>query len=191
MEYYLVGGKMNKKLLVIDIISFLLGLILFCIVQLMMSFNPQLLTNNIVLILFAIVLIVFGVCTMIISYKNNNEKVTISNLALHILLALVFYGFYSIPTLGFVDFYGLGFSILIVFMGLFTSRFVFSLSNYLKEHKTQKEIKTSTGVFFKTGYSRNIPDESHEKMSFLGYIVLIVSIIALFFNTFNPYFTFF
>lgn len=181
---------MNKKLLITDIFTFLLGIVLLCVVQLMMQFNPTLLTNRTVLILFAVFIIVYGAFIIITSYKNNIENISIANYILPIILAIVFYIFYSIPSLEFADFNGVGNSVSIAFFGIFCSRYAFSHSVYLKNHKKAKST-THNSITLKT-YSKNMPSEADETMNIVGYVILIVCVLALIYNTFDPciYFAF-
>lgn len=179
---------MNRKLLITDIIIFALGLVMLCVIQLMMEFNPPLLTNKIVLISFAAVLIVFGVCIIMFSYKNNTESISAFNFVLHIVLAIIFYAFYSIPDFCFSKFNGVGNSVCIAFIGILCSRCAFSFSKYLKTSNTVKTIKANTYITVKPIYSKNMPGELHEAMNIVGFLFLIGSTIVLIYNTFNPYF---
>ena len=123
----------------------------------MMSFNLPLLTNMIVLITFAVALVAFGACIMMISYKNNAASISVGNFVLHIVLAIVFYVFFSILALGFSSFNGVGNSVCIAFLGILSSRYAFSFSKYLKAHKIINKIKVNKNVVVKPIYSRNMP----------------------------------
>lgn len=179
---------MNKRLLITDIITFAFGIVLLCVVQLMKSFNPALLTNIIVSITFVFVLILFGVFIMLFSYRNNTENVTVGNLVIQLLSAFGLLTFFKIPPLGFVDTYGLGYSVCIAFFGLFASRFMFSYSRFLNKHKTTRVSKTKTGVHFGLGYSKNMSDDPQETKKAVGYMILVICTVALIFITIDSCF---
>ena len=179
---------MNKRLLVTDLISIVSGLVFLVFAILMKSFNQALLTDMIILISFAIFLTIIGVIIMIVSYKDNTEKVSIGNLLLHLFLGIAFFVIYSIPTVGLSSVNGVGNSICIAITGIFVSRFAFSFSKFLKERKTAVELTSNKPVTTKPFYSRNMSAELHEIMHFFGYICLIACDIGLLYNTIYPRF---
>lgn len=179
---------LNKRLFITDIFSFLFGIILLCVVQLMIDFKPSLLTDKIILISFMFGLIIFSACIMLFSYKNNTDKVTVGNFVLHILLSLVFYCFYSIPAFGFVDYNGVGNSICIAIVGVFCSKYAFSFSKYAEVHNITGKIKLNKDINVDLMYSKNMPYKLFEFMKVIGFVFLIICTIGLVYNTFNPCF---
>ncbi len=179
---------MNKKLLIIDILTFVLGIILLSVVQLMMAFNPELLTNRIVLISFAVGLIVVGAFIMLFSYKDNTDKISVGNFVLHLVFGVVIYILYSIPGFAFYWYYGVGNSVCIAFLGIYLSRYAFSFSRFLEANKKVSLVESKPYVKLKPMYSKNMPNELHETMKIFGFIVLLVCTIALIYNTINPCF---
>ncbi len=179
---------MNRKLLITDIFALAIGIVLLCVVQLMMQFNPALLTNRIMLISFAVALVTFGVCIMTVSYRNNTESINAGNFVLHIVIAIVFYAFYSIPSFGFAEFYGVGTSVCVAVLGTFCSRYAFTFSKYAKANNITGKLKVSENAEVSL-FQRNIHYELYEILNIIGYIALIISTIALIYNTFNPCFS--
>lgn len=177
---------MNKRLLITDIITLSIGIILLFIVQLMMEFNPSLLINKSALIISAVILIIFGLC-ITISHKSNTEEVTFGNIILHITFAVITFVFYNLPALHFSDFYGIGNSVCIAFAGIFCSRFAFSFSNYCETNNYTGRYKINDHIEM-TLFQKNSNYELYETMNIIGYVFLIVSTIAIIYNTFNPCF---
>lgn len=177
---------MNKKLLLTDIITTTLGLVLLCVVQLIKSFNPALLTIPTIPISFLIGMVVFGIFIMLFSYKNNTESVTKGNLIIQATLAIFFAA--CVPIFGLADVFGPDYPIYFSFSGLFASRFMFSRLIYLKEHKTTRTIKLGSDIKVKSFYSSNISDDPSEAMKTIGYMILFLCALFLIILTVNFYY---
>ncbi len=177
---------MNKRLLLTDIIITTLGLVSICIVQLLKSINPSLTTSSVTLTSFAVGIILFGAIIMLYSYKNNTDSITKGNLILQAILALVFAA--CISAFNFADFIGLDYPVFLSFSGLFASRFMFSRSLYIKEHKNTRVIKPSSGIEVKEHYSKNLPEDPSEAMKSTGYLILFLVALFLILLTVNSYY---
>lgn len=176
---------MNKKLIFTDIIIATVGFAMICFVQLLKSTNPTLLTSSIALTLFTVSMILFSAIIMLYSYKNNTESVTKENLVVQAILALLFAA--CISFFGFANIFGPDYPVCFSFSGLFASRFMFSRSIYIKEHKTTRTIKLNSGIEVKPFYSSNMSDDPSEAMKTIGYIILLFSALLLIILTINSY----
>ncbi len=176
---------MNKKLVITDIIIATIGFAMICFVQLIKSVNPALLTNSIALTTFTVSIILFSAIIMLCSYKNNTDNVTKGNLILQAILALLFAA--CISVFGFADPFGSDYPVYVSFSGLFASRFMFSRSIYVKEHKATKILKPSRGIEVKPFYSSNMPDDPSQAMKTIGYLILFICALLLILLTVHSY----
>ena len=184
---------MNKKLLITDLISLAFGIIAFSVVQLIKDYASALLANPFVIISFTIGLILFGAFVMLFSYKNNSDKVTKSNFAVQLIIAVSIAVLLILYAKGVIAFTTLNLSVCIAFLALFASRFMFSLSIYTKEHRTQKSLRKQSRVYVEMGYSKNMSDEPHENFETAGYIILVLgalAVIAVAIDSFYPFLIF-
>lgn len=177
---------MNKKLILTDICIATVGFATICFVQLLKSTNPALLANTISLTLFTVGIILFSILIMLYSYKNNNESVTRGNLIIQATLSLLFAS--CILAFDFADIFGPDYPVCFSFSGLFASRFMFSRSIYIKEHKTTKRIKLSFDIDVKPIYSKNISEDPSEAMKTIGYMILFCCALFLIILTVNSYY---
>lgn len=184
---------MNKRFLITDLITLAFGIITFSVVQLIKDYASALVSNPIMIISFTIALILFGAFVMLLSYKNISDKVTISNFTVQLIIAVIIAVLLILFAKGVIAFTTLDLSVCIAFLALFASRFMFSLSIYTKEHRTQKPLRKQSGVYVKMGYSKNTSDETHENFETAGYIILFLgalALIAVAINSFYPFLIF-
>lgn len=170
---------MNKKLLFTDLFALAFGVVAFSVVQLIKDYASALLANPVLIISFTIGLILFGAFVMQFSYKNNSDTVTISNFTEQLIIAVIIAVLLILFAKGVITFTTLNLSVCIAFLALFASRFMFSLSIYAKEHKTQKPLRKPSGFYVEKGYSKNMSDEPHENFETAGYIILVLGTLAL------------
>ena len=170
---------MNKRLLITDLITLAFGIIAFSVVQLIKTYASALLANPVLIISFTIGLILFGAFVMQFSYKNNSDKITIPNFTVQLVIAAIIAVLLILFAKGVIAFTTLDLSVCIAFLALFASRFMFSLSIYTKEHRTQKSLRKPSGVYVEKGYSKNMSDEPHENFETAGDIILVFGALAL------------
>ncbi|MBQ8538421.1 MAG: hypothetical protein IJ433_02075 [Ruminococcus sp.] len=174
---------MNKRLLITDWITLSFGIIAFCVTQLIKTYASALLSNVVFIITFTVVLILFGTAIMLFSYKNNTSTVTISNIAIQLIIGILIALVFCLNTTGIIVFTASDLSVCIALFALFASRFMFSLSIYSKEHKTNKALKSTNKVSFSLHYSKNMSDKPHENYETVGYMILVIGALAIVYVT--------
>lgn len=172
---------MYKKLLIIDIISFISSIILLILVKLCYIFTANNLPVSITLTTLAIVI---AIVNMLFLYKNdknkNDKKCPISiNIILCIIFFLLLYIIYTLPIFDFIGQKGVNNSVCLVFECLFGSKFLIYLSYVLKSKSVNISFSLNKNSF-------NLAQNYYKFFSTLGIFVFIGGIIGAIFNIFIP-----
>jgi hypothetical protein len=132
-----MGLIMNKKILLIDVITLFLGMLavsLLCIFKIT-EISP-----------LSIVILIVSLCVVllseILSLKIKDVKIT--NAVGTFAFFIVFYTFYNLPFLGFANSFGIQNSIGTLFLFSFTSKSLLYLSSILKNKNMDFVIKSNS-----------------------------------------------
>ena len=167
---------MNKKILVIDIISFISSIILFIFIKLSYTFIDN---NFATTIVFATISIIVTIASMLFSYRNHINDLNYMNIILCVIFCLLLYIIYNLPFFNFVGQKGVNNSVCLVFEFLFGGKYLIYFSYVLKS-KSRNEIYNINKK------SLNSTKKYYKFFSILGMYVFIAGIIVAIFNAVIP-----
>lgn len=167
---------MNKKLLFIDIISFIASIILLIFIKISYIFTKN---NLAITIVFATLSIMVTIASMLFSYRNHINDLNYINILLCVIFFLLLYIIYNLPFFNFVSQKGVNNSVCLVFEFLFGGKYLIYFSYVLKS-KSRNEIYNINKK------SLNSTKKYYKFFSILGMYVFIAGIIVAIFNTIIP-----
>ncbi len=168
---------MNRKILIIDLISFISGITLFALLKLCFTFIGN---NLFINILFIILTTTIAIVSMILSYKSDIEHINSINLIICITFTILIYVIYNLHFWGFVDHIGINNSICLILFFMFGGKYLIYLSRIIKSKSYAKayyigknSLKAKTNNYYKF-------------ISVLGMSVFVGGILLAIINMFIP-----
>lgn len=141
---------MNKKLLLIDAISFIIGVILLILLKLLYIVSTD---STVTTVSFVILSVTVAIISMLFVYANRFKGAGVINIISGVAFLILFYVIYLIPFFGFIGVKGVHNSICLAFMFLFGAKFAIYVYFFIKEkvgiiHKSYKTINSKNQFNF-------------------------------------------
>lgn len=143
---------MNKRLIIIDTITFVIGIILLILTRLSYVFIGD---NFVVTLIIAVLTIMTAIISMMFSYRESANDLNYMNDILCILYFILLYAVYLLPVFNFVGQKGVNNSVCAAFEFLFGAKFLVYFSFILKskninaKYNIGKNALTGTNNYYK------------------------------------------
>lgn len=174
---------MNKKLAFSDIIIFLTGITFLIITRLLINLKIAVPENYIVSIIYMIILIGIEIFSMIISYKGNDNKVSVVNIILPLFLAFLLLLLYFLPVFNFIGCLGVNNSVCLCFVFLLGARYIYNIGLFIKGKSRNVMLHIPTNAL---NASKNTYKRSYRIFIYVAYIMIAICSIGVIVNTFLP-----
>lgn len=167
---------MNKRIMILDTLSFCIGALLLLLIKCFYSFFGN---NNISNVLFGLSSVAIVLVIMLITYRLDIVNVNMLNFFYAIACFLLFFLLYSLPFWGFIGQRGANNSVLIIFMFMFGAKYLLYLSKILRNRSRNVSLNIQ-------GNTLNSSKNFFKIISVYAWILLFASIVLVFVNTFYP-----
>lgn len=176
---------MNKKILKIDGISFIISIVLLLAARLCYSFVGA---NMVIDMLLCFVSILLVILIMIITYKSDVENVNYINILFAIAGLVLFNVVYILPFWRFTGQKGVNNSIYLIFVFFFGAKYLIYLAYTLKSKTQNMPTSLNKNPSFRVGrkYPMSSSKVFYKLFIFMGMFIFVYSIIAAIINTFLP-----
>lgn len=170
------NNALNKKIVLIDTLTFILGVVLLIAVKICCEFLGDSLP---VRIIFSVIAISVSIISFIMSYKKCLKNVNGFNVLICILMFLLFYIVYMLPVFGFLGVKGSNNSICLMFECTFGVKYITYFAYVLKSKSRNDMYKISNKAL-------NRKTDYYKIIVVFAVILYVFAIIGTLINTFYP-----
>ena len=167
---------MNKKIMILDTLSFGVGVLLLFLIKCFYYFFGNNIISN---VLFGLSSIAIVLIIMLFTYRLDIVNVNMLNFLYAIACFLLFFLIYSLPFWGFIGQRGANNGVLIIFLFMFGAKYLLYLSKILRNRSRNVSLNIQ-------GKTLNSSKNYYKIISVYAWILLFGSIVLVFVNVFYP-----